>query len=466
MSENYSRRTFFQQLGGTGLVLAAGAFSSSAAKEDFLLPKKVKANEHIRIALIGAGIMGNADLETALKVPGISLAAVCDLYSGRLTRVKEKYGKDVYTTMDYREILEKKEIDVVIIATTDIWHARIARDAMQKGKDVYCEKPMVKEIHEGLPLIAVQKQTKRVFQVGSQVIAGFSYHKAKELLKNGEIGKLNCIEATYDRHSSLGAWEYTMPSDISPETVDWDRYIAGIPKQPFDANKFFRWRCYKEFGTGVAGDLFVHLLTGIHMIVGSRGPSRIFSMGQLSHWKDGRNVPDVMTAIMEYPETKEHPKFLLTLRVNFASGAGEQTQIRFIGDEGVMNLGSSDVSVQYNLLPKAPGMADGWDAITTYPIEMQKSLLEDYNNKYSKEEREAPVKDSISFSAPAGQDKHLNHFNQFFDSVRNGSPVFEDAEFGFRAAAPCLACNDSYFQNRSVHWDPLQMKEITSPGKK
>lgn len=337
---------------------------------------------------------------------------------------------------------------------------------MLKGKDVYCEKPMVKEIKEGLPVIAVQKQTKKVFQVGSQVIAGSAYVKAKELLGKGEIGKLNCIEATYDRHSSLGAWEYTLPSDASPETVDWDRYIAGMPKQPYDANKFFRWRCYKEFGTGVAGDLFVHLLTGIHMIVGSVGPSKIFSMGQLSYWKDGRNVPDVMTAIMEYPETKTHPKFLLTLRVNFASRAGEKTLIRFIGNEGVMNLSSGSVNVHYDLLPKAPGIVGDWDSITTYPLAMQKSLVEDYNKKYSKEDQMVPTKNDFTYNAPAGEDKHLNHFTHFFDSVRNGTPVFENAEFAFRAAAPCLACNDSYFQNRSVQWDPVSMKEIDSSSKK
>jgi predicted dehydrogenase len=234
-----------------------------------------------------------------------------------------------------------------------------------------------------------------------------------------------------------------------------------MPKHPFDANKFFRWRCYKEFGTGVAGDLFVHLVTGIHMIVGASGPSKILSMGQLSFWKDGRNVPDVMTAIMEYPETKNHPKFLLTLRVNFASGAGERTQIRFIGDSGVMDLGSREVSVRYDLLAKAPGIVGGWDAITTYPKEMQNSLLEDYNKKYSKEEQKTPVKDPVTFKSPAGEDKHLIHFTNFFDSVRNGSPVFEDAEFGFRAAAPCLACNNSYYQNKIIHWNTGQMKIVS-----
>ncbi len=446
-------------MGGTALSLNAGSLLHAAPGESVMLSTSISAGNNINVALIGAGIMGNEDADTALKIPGVRLVAACDLYTGRLTRVKEKYGKEVFTTTDYREILERKDIDAVIVATSDHWHARIAAAAMQKGKHVYCEKPVVKAVEEGLNLISIQQQTQRVFQVGSQVIAGFSYHKARELLQSGEIGRLNCIEATYDRHSSLGAWQYTMPSDISPQAVKWDKYTEGMPRQDFDAQKLFRWRCYREFGTGVAGDLFVHLLTGIHMITGSKGPTKIQSAGQLSFWKDGRDVPDVMTAIMEYPETAEHPKFLLTLRVNFVSGAGEKTLIRFIGDSGVMTLGGREVSVQYDLLPKAPGIGD-WDAITTYPAAMQQSLLEEYNKKYSKADQSALKKNPVTFSAPSGEDKHLNHFTHFFDSVRNGTPVFEDATFGFRAAAPCLLCNDSYYNNKIIHWDPVQMRKI------
>lgn len=139
----------------------------------------------------------------------------------------------MYASLDYRDILGRKDIDAVIVATSDHWHALIATEAMQQGKHVYCEKPVVKAVEDGLNLIAVQKQTQKVLQVGSQVIAGYSYHKAKELLQNGEIGKLNCIEAVYDRHSSLGAWQYNLPSDISPQTVNWEKYTEGMPRQDF-----------------------------------------------------------------------------------------------------------------------------------------------------------------------------------------------------------------------------------------
>lgn len=458
-----SRRKFIQQLGATTLALGAGSINilkanDSMREETLRMPARISANDRIRVALIGAGIMGNADLETALKIPGIEFAAACDLYKGRLTRINEKYGAGIFTTQDYREVLAKKDIDAVIIGTADLWHSRISIDAMNAGKHVYCEKPMVKEIAQGLPVIETARKTKRVIQIGSQGISGLVHLKAKELYEAGEIGKLNSIEASIDRHSAMGAWQYTLPNDGSVETVDWDRYITGLPKQPFDALKFFRWRNYREFGTGASGDMFVHLLTAIHMITSSKGPARIFCSGQLSMWKDGRDVPDVMNALMEYPETAEHGAFQVNLRLNFASGAGEGFRVRFIGDEGAMELGD-DLTITHNLIPKAPGIGI-YDALSTYPQAMQEALVKAYEQKYSAADKLTPKKEPIRYKAPDGHDEHVQHFTNFFNAVRTGGKVVEDAVFGFRAAAPCLACNESYFQKKLMQWDPLGMKLV------
>jgi predicted dehydrogenase len=228
---------------------------------------------------------------------------------------------------------------------------------------------------------------------------------------------------------------------------------------PFDARKFFWWRNYRDFGTGVAGDLFVHLLSGIHVITGSKGPGKIFSSGQLSYWKDGRDVPDVMTAIMEYPETPEHPPFQLMLRVNFISGEGDHGAIKLIGEEGAIDIKGSGFTVQHSLMPKAPGIG-GWDALNTYPAAMQELLKKQYNEKYSAQDRTAPTKADITYKTPEDYDEHLDHFTNFFESIRSGKPVVEDAVFGFRAAAPCLACNDSYFEKKIIYWDPQEMKVL------
>jgi predicted dehydrogenase len=457
-----SRRRFLKEIGATALLTSAGAWQAlgneEKAEERILLAeKKISANDKIRIGVIGLGIMGNGDLRTALKVDGVELAGVCDLYEGRLTRAKERYGNDLFTTRHHEELLDRKDIDAVIIATSDNWHSRITADALKKKKAVYCEKPMVHKISQGMGVVNAQKQTKGILQIGSQRVSSVSYAKAKELYKGGEIGQLNCIEATTDRQSAIGAWEYTMPNDISPSTVDWERYTAGGPKMAFDPKKFFWWRNYKDFGTGVAGDLFVHLASGIHFITDSVGPTKIFSTGQLNYWKDGRDVPDVMTAIMDYPATPEHPAFQVMLRVNFISGLGDKGTTTFIGSEGAIEMLGNGFNVTHHLMPKAPGIG-GYDALDTYPQAMQDQLMKSYNEKYTKEDRIAPNKPPINYKTPDGYNEQFDHFVNFFESIRSNKPVVEDAVFGFRACAPCLACNDSYFQKKIIYWDPQNMK--------
>src|SRR5437868_480811 len=146
--EGQSRRHFLKQITGTTLALGAGSLAALAAEEKIeeriiLYDRKISPNDAVQVAVIGMGIMGNNNVKTALKVPGVQLVAACDLYTGRLERAKEVYGKDLFVTNDYRKILDRKDVDAVIIATSDHWHARITKDALQKGKHVYCEKPMV-----------------------------------------------------------------------------------------------------------------------------------------------------------------------------------------------------------------------------------------------------------------------------------------------------------------------------------
>ena len=251
-----SRRKFLQQLAATSLATAASPLAALAAQgkaEERILhyEKAISPNDKIRVGVIGYGVQGHFDLTTALKVPGVELAGICDLYTGRIDNAKEKFGNELYTTRNYKELLDRPDIDAVIIATTDCWHARIVLDALAKGKHVYCEKPMVHKIKEGYPVMAAAKKAGKVLQVGSQRVSSIGYAKAKELLAAGEIGKLNMVNAVYDRQSSIGAWEYTIPKDANALTTDWDRFIEVTEKMAFDAKKFFWWRAFKEVGTGV-----------------------------------------------------------------------------------------------------------------------------------------------------------------------------------------------------------------------
>lgn len=457
-----SRRRFLQQIGAAGLATMAtplATFGAQAKAEERILAyeKNITANDKIRIGVIGFGVQGHFDLDTALKVPGVELGGICDLYKGRLENAKEKYGKDIFTTTNYKDILDKPDIDAILICTHDVWHARIALDALAKGKHVYCEKPMVYKIKEGYPVMEAAKKSGKVFQVGSQRVSSIGYAKAKELLAAGEIGKLNMVNAVYDRQSSIGAWQYTIPKDADAMTTNWDKFIEATEKMAFDAKKFFWWRAFKEVGTGVAGDLFIHLLSGTHFMTNSKGPESIYSTGQFSYWKDGRNMPDVMSGVLQYPDSPEHPAFEMTLQVNFISGTGGQEVIRLIGSEGVIEVQGNNLLVKHSLMPEAPGFG-GYDSLFTFSKSMQDDMQKDYNAKWTEEQRKRKTKDDVIFKAPEGYSDHLDHFTNFFDAIRTGKKVVEDAEFGFRAAAPALACNESYFKKKIIKWNPVTMK--------
>src|SRR5947209_1780988 len=250
MSHNVpgSRRSFLRSVAVASAVPAVATTRLNANVYELARtdepPRPAGPNERIRIATIGMGIIGFIETDTALKVPGVELVAAADLYEGRRVHAREVYGDHVDATVDYREILGRKDVDAVLVCVPDHWHARIAVDAMRAGKAVYCEKPMVRLVDEGPEVIAVQKETGAVFQVGSQYASSILYDKVRDLIKSGSIGKVNAVEARYNRNSPIGAWQYSIPTDASSQTVDWDRFVATTTKRPFDATRFFRWRNY------------------------------------------------------------------------------------------------------------------------------------------------------------------------------------------------------------------------------
>ena len=451
MTDSRSRRDFLR-LVATSATLAGTTTHVLADDKDEDKCKKVSANDRIGLALIGAGGQGMSDTRAALDAPGVELVAACDIYTGRLARAKEIWCDQLFTTRDFRAILERKDVDAVIVATPDHWHMPIAVAAMEAGKDVYCEKPMVRLAAEGLKLVETQKRTGRVMQVGSQRTSSVVYAKARDLVQSGAIGELNLVEAWWNRNSAIGAWQYTLPLDASPETVDWDRFLGSAPKRPFEPIRLFRWRNYQDYGTGVAGDLFVHLFSGLHCITGAIGPNRVFATGGLRYWKDGRDVPDVMLGLFDYPKTDKHAEFTLTLKVNFADGSGGEEGFRFVGSEGVMSLGGDGITLTRRNPEKEPGYT-----ISTFPQKMQDEFLKDYRQKYP--ERLDQITDSKveKFQAPRGYSDHKDHFKNFFASCRARKAAYQDATFGLRAAGPAVLSNASLWEKRPIAWDPETM---------
>ena len=446
-----NRRTFLKAAGAASAatMLAANLYELADAQAEPAAP--VAANDHIQLALIGAGGQGQYDTGQAVQVPGVKLVAVADCYDGRLEHCKEVWGRDVFTARDYREVLARPDVDAVIIATPDHWHMQAAVDAMKAKKDVYCEKPMIHHYSDGPAMIETARATGRIIEIGSQRVSSMIYAKAKELLAAGDIGELNMVEAHWDRNSAIGAWDYTIPLDASPETCDWPRFLGTAPKIPFNAEHFFQWRKWKAYGSGVAGDLFVHLFSGTHFITGAHGPTRGMATGGLRFWKDGRNVPDVMLGLFDYAQG-----FNLSLRVNFVDGGSESEGLTFTGSEGTMEIMGNAVSVNRVPREKDPGMTLG-----TFTEAMQKRMLEEHKEKFPPVHAEGPPPAGYEkYVAPAGYSDSYDHLRNFFASVRSRQPVVEDAVFGFRAAGAALLSNLSYERGTAVRWDPEAMKVL------
>ncbi|MEM1319566.1 MAG: Gfo/Idh/MocA family oxidoreductase [Bacteroidota bacterium] len=445
---NKTRRHFIKQLGLAGAAITTdpvGALSTQHQTFHYLQRRyQATEKEELAFAVIGAGGMGMANMDTALRHEGVKVVAACDLYQGRLQLAKEKWGEDIFVTDDYKAVLRRKEVDAVIIGTPDHWHTQIAVDALKAGKHVYCEKPMVHSVKEGHELIKAWRASGKVFMVGSQGLSSLGNEKARELLAQGVIGDLNYAEGFWARHSPVGAWQYAIPEDASEETVSWQRYLANTTQRAFDPLRFFRWRNYLDYGTGMSGDLFVHLFSSLHFITNSKGPNKIAALGGLRYWKDGREVPDVLLGMFDYPETPEHPGFDLSLRCNFVDGTSGTTYLRIVGSRGSMDVEWRKVTVRTNSIS------------TDDPFELAK--LKELGQTNTNRKKILPPSEMVYEVEEGYKGAHYDHHGNFIHAIRTGGTVVEDPVFGFRAAAPALLCNDSYFNNTFIHWDPVEMK--------
>jgi len=462
-----SRRRFLRELAQASMAAGAAPYvlTRRPSGERVILErephpdrdKRFAANDTVRLGVIGTGIIGFYNIRSALTVPGVELAAVCDLYDGRLARAREVFGANLVTTRDYREVLARDDIDVVLVATPDHWHDVISIDAMRAGKAVYCEKPMVQEVAEGHRVIEAERRHKAKFQVGSQGVSSIVMQQAQDLYRAGEIGDLILVEAATDRHSSLGAWQYSIPSDASPETIDFDAFLGDTPKVPFDPVRFFRWRNYQAYGTGIAGDLFVHLFSWLHWIISSDGPARVYGSGGLRYWKDGRDVPDVLTCVVDYPQAATHPAFNLQIRVNFVAAGAEGSTLSLVGSEGRLTLGGGSLTLRREPFPARPGYG-GYDSLATFPQSVQDDFVKRYERQYYDVPRSITEPGEIVYAAPEGYDDRDDHWANLIAAMREGKPIVEDATYGLKAAGPSLAANESHFTGRIVTWDHRKLE--------
>jgi predicted dehydrogenase len=437
----FSRREF--------LAMGAGAAGASlVTKTIFLDPEPawafqgpVSPSDRVRFGIIGVGMQGSGLLASAIELPGVECVAACDLYDGRHTLAKEIVRPDLPTTRRYQELLANKDIDCIVAAVPDHWHKQVVVDAVSAGKDIYCEKPMSHTAAEGVEMVAAAKRTGRIVQIGSQRVSSVICAKAKELVTKGALGDLMLVEGSLGRNDPTGAWEYPPPPDLSPQTLDWDTWQGTVPKRPFDPKIFARWRCWKEYGTGVAGDLLVHLISGMQYVVGiNQPPKRVMAMGGILRWKDGRNMPDVHAALFEYGEVPMY------MRLNLGTETPEI--YRFQGSKGILEL--TEFTLTY--IPQA-----GVDTSPSYyAYSFPKAMREEYFKKWHQEHDAVPGKETafegVTYRSISWDDVKPHLWN-FFQAVRTHKPVVEDAVFGHNAALACHMANESYFRKSAVSWD-------------
>jgi len=442
VSKPFSRRTFL------GLS-AAAAGASLAAKTILLDPEPlyaslapVPASDRVRFGMIGVGMQGNWLLSSAIELPGVECVRACDLYDGRHTLAREITAKpDLPVTRRYQELLDDKNIDCIVAAVPDHWHKRVVVDAVSAGKDIYCEKPMSHSPAEGVEMVEAQKRTGRIVQIGSQRVSSQICKKAREIVAQGSLGDLMLVEGWLGRNDPTGAWEYPPPFDLSTQNLDWDTWQGSVPKRAFDPKIFARWRCWKEYGTGVAGDLLVHLISGMMFVLDwNEPPKRAMAMGGILRWKDGRNMPDVHASLFQYGEIPVY------MRLNLGTEMPET--YRFQGSKGILEMTEFGLS----FTPQS-----GTDSAPSYyASSFPRAMREAYEKRWHQENAprigQEPMPESVSFKGP-DYDDVKPHLWTFFEAVRSRKPVVEDALFGHHAALACHMANESYFQQQAVQWD-------------
>lgn len=427
-----SRRNFLQL--SSAATLASGRHFTLVAQA----VDSVATGDRVRFASIGVGIQGSSLLRAAVTLPQAQCVAACDLYDGRHTLAREIAGQSIRTTRNYHEILDDKNIEAVIIATPDHWHRQATIDALKAGKDVYCEKPMSHTIAEGEAMVQAVQGSKNFVQVGSQRVSSALFLQAKSLFDAGAVGDLLQVELQLGRNSPQGAWQYPLIPDLSPANLDWDTWQGAVAKKPFDPITFHRWRCFHPYGTGMAGDLMVHLLSGTQCITGINAiPDQTYSVGGIYRWKDGRDMPDVQTTLFTYGT--------VPINIRLTQGTNTPEITRILGSHGILEVSANSV-----ILTPQTGTDGSPDyGLNGFPAAEHTIAEKQWHAEHNADLAKHPFEETTVWHGTSWDDLHP-HLANFFSSVRTRKPPVEDVVFGHHAAAACHMANTSYFEKKVI----------------
>jgi predicted dehydrogenase len=420
------------------LGFAGAAFAARPANA-----RVIGANDRINVGVIGVGGRGgylaNEFAGIGERTAGCRIAAVCDVWEKRKRLNAEKHKCDGY--LDWREVVNRSDIDAVVVATPDHWHAPIALAAMDKGKDVYLEKPMCHTIEEARQLADTVRETKRVLQVGSQTTSSDQWHKAKKAIADGMIGQMIMSQGSYHRNSVEGEWNWDIDQEAGPNGkgdnyIDWKMWLGPAPKRPWEPDRYFRFRKYWDYSGGIATDLFYHVVAPMNICWGEpQFPSRVTASGGIYVFnKDGREVPDTFHLLAEYE--KGHS---LVLSSSMANSQHIPGLIR--GHEGSL------VMVEH-------GRFEGYAPHITV-IPERRVISAGYKAKFG----DAPIK------LPVEQTPRWAHMQNFLDCMRSREKPILDVETGMRAQTAITMAVQSYREGRVLYWDDRNRKVTSKPPK-
>jgi predicted dehydrogenase len=408
------------------------------------LPKPAGPNERVNLGFIGFGIRGNILLEAAKETQQTNLVEVCDCYQGHLERAKERTEGKVATNLaQYKKLLDRKDVDAVVVATPDHWHRRIVLEALSAGKDVYIEKPMTHRIEDGMAIIQAAQKNNRIVQVGSQWVSSSQHKTAREIVQSGKLGKVTKVMASYNRNSSTGSWNYPIPSDLQDGVnFNWKEWLGSAPKVAYSPERVFRYRKYWDYSGGISTDLFVHLITSIHFIMGAEMAKSVVATGGILYRNDGREVPDSLDALFEYGT------FCVNMAGTFNSASTAGQGIQFLGTEG-----SLSILLGGGMVEQPEYKREGYEySIDSWPKAMQEAFLNQGNHRAeSQGPAIKPAAENLEFTDKP--DATVLHLANFLDSVRTRQPSYETAEVGHHAAAAGHMVNLSYRSGKKMLWD-------------
>jgi predicted dehydrogenase len=397
-------------------------------------------NDTIGVAVIGVGTRGYYLFQEFQKIQGVEIRSICDLYDGNLKRAREAAKNDrVKTGKEWEKVMADPDIDAVVIATPDFWHAPMTIRAAESKKDVYVEKGWCTKLEDAKRMRAALKENKTVMQLGHNYNSMAQFHKAREIYRSGELGKVAAIRLYIDRTGAFPEWQFfqtyenpVMPKDASPETIDWARFTANATQRPFDAERFFLWRKWFEYGTGIAGDLLSHLWDSANMVAGLGIPETTVTQGGNYFWKDGRDVPDQWNVLMDYPKKELSVSFACTFH-NRHYGEVEQ----FLGRDKTLEVSprfcrTYDAEWKPEYKDRAAQHAKALAALGYEPQDAPP--IPDYTMK----------RDELQVSS---------HWQDFIDCVRSRATPRCSVDRAFEEAATIFLSVEAYKRNAKVRWD-------------